>query len=72
MRVSNNFVGQPLFLWRIRCQNHRKALRFVPKCLQARCMRLQWWYFMGLVSSLFAYMEKKSSAGIKLRKSPTD
>ena len=49
MRVSNNFVGQPLFLWRISCQNHRKALRFVPKCLQARCMRLQWWYFMGLV-----------------------
>ena len=59
MRVSNNFVGQPLFLWRIRRKNHRKALRFVPKCLQAGCMRLQWWYVMGLIGKPLCLYRKE-------------
>ena len=59
MRVSNNFVGQPLFFMAYKLPNHRKALRFVPKCLQARCMRLQWRYSMGLVRQPFCSYGKE-------------
>ena len=49
MRVSNNFVGQPLFFMAYKLPKSPQSPSLCSKMPAARCLRLQWWYFMGLV-----------------------